>query len=185
MARAVPPEHGRFRKGQSGNPKGRPRKQIAPPSVSAFDIVIERTLTVMQAGMPCEMTVDEALEQRTYQAALGGDRVAQREVFRMIARHEKARWQRKPARPHAIEVLVEHGDPRNANVALQLLGIALINPARSDWDNPEDHLLLEPWAVQAALSRRSARRLSAKDIAEARRCTRDPGSVVWREPSEQ
>ncbi len=185
MVRAAPPEHGRFRKGQSGNPKGRPKRQAAPPSGSAFDIVIERTLTVMQAGTARELTVDEALEQRTYQAALGGDRMAQREVFRMIARHEKARWQRKPARPHAIELLLEHGDPRNANVALQLLDIAGINPARSDWDNPEDHLLLEPWAVEAALSRRSARRLSAKDIAEARRCTRDTGSVVWPEPSEQ
>ena len=185
MARTVPPEDGRFRKGQSGNPKGRPRKQIAPPPASAFDIVIERTLTVMQAGMPREMMVDEALEQRTYQAALAGDRMAQREVFGMIARHEKAKRRRNPTKTRAIETLVEHGDPRNANLALQLLDIARINPARSDWDNPKDHLLLEPWAVQAALSRRSARRLSAKDIAEARRCTRDPGSVVWPEPSEQ
>lgn len=181
----VTSEHGRFRKGQSGNPKGRPKKQVAPPSVSAFDIVIERTLTVMQAGTPREMTVDEALEQRTYQAALGGDRMAQREVFGMIARHEKAKRRRNPTRPQAIEMLVEYGDPRNANLALQLLDIAAINPARSDWDNPEDHLLLEPWAVQAALARRSARRLGARDIAEAKRCMRDPASIVWPEPSEQ
>lgn len=185
MARAAPPEHGRFRKGQSGNPKGRPKKQNVTQPASAFDIVIERTLTVMQAGAPRQMTVDEALEQRTYQAALGGDRMAQREVFGMIARHEKAKRRRNPIRPHAIEVLVEHGDPRNADLALQLLNIAAINSARSDPDNSQHHLLLEPWAVQAAVSRRGGRRLSAKDIVEAKRCTRDPASVAWPEPSEQ
>ena len=185
MTRAAPPENSRFRKGQSGNPKGRPKKLVLPPTASAFDIVIERTLTVMLAGAPREMTVDEALEQRTYQAALGGNKMAQREVLGMISRHEKAKRQRNPARPHAIEMLVENSDPRNADLALQILDIAAINPARSDLENPEDHLLLEPWAVQAALSRCSARRLSAKDIAEARRCTRDPGGIAWPKPSEQ
>ncbi len=184
MTRAAPPEHSRFKKGQSGNPKGRPKKRIAPPPISAFDIVIERTLTVMQAGAPREMTVDEALEQRTYQAALGGNRMAQREVFKMIASHEKANRQRGPVRFRGVEVVVENGDPRNANLALQILDIATVDRARSDRGKPDDHLLLEPWAVQAALSRRSARRLRAKDIAEAKRCTRDPGDIAWPEPSE-
>ncbi|MHA6723794.1 DUF5681 domain-containing protein [Sphingomonas sp. RS2018] len=185
MGRAVPPKQSRFKKGQSGNPKGRPKKQIAPLSVSAFDIVIERTLTVMQAGTAREMTVDEALEQRTYQSALGGNRMAQREVFKMIARYEKAKRQRHPTTTRAIEMLVEESDPRSADLALQIIGIAAINPARNDWKNPEDHLLLEPWAIQAALSRRSARRLRTNDIAEARRCTRDPDSIAWPEPTDQ
>lgn len=185
MPRPVPPKHCRFRKGQSGNPKGRPKKPVAPSPRSAFDIVIERTLTVMQAGAPREMTIDEALEQRTYQAALGGNRMAQREVFGMIARHEKAKLQRNPARARPIEMLIENEDPRNADLALKLLDIAATNPAHSGWEKPEDHLLLEPWAVQAALSRRSARRLSAKDTAEAKRCTRDPGSIAWPEPYNQ
>ena len=184
MARIAPPEHGRFKKGQSGNPKGRPKKHVAPPIVSAFDIVIERTLTVMQAGTPREMSVDEALEQRTYQSALAGDRMAQREVFAMIARHEKARHRRHPAKRHKVDVFVEEAIFRTANVALQLLEIAAIDPSRSDMKNPKDHLLLEPWAVQAALSRRRGRPLRATDIKEAKRCTRDPGRIVWPAQSE-
>lgn len=184
MARRLPPEHGRFRKGQSGNPKGRPRKQPATPPGSAFDIVIDRTLIVMHAGTPRKMSVDEALEQRTYQAAIGGDRMAQREVYRMIARHEKARRDRSPVRHKPIEVLHEHPDSGNADLALQILGVAALDASRREWPDPERHLLLEPWAVKAALARRAAKELNKRDLDEARRCTRDPDTIIWPEPSE-
>ena len=54
----------RFRKGQSGNPRGRPRKK-PDPTPSAFDMVIDRTLTIVQDGVPREVTVDEALQHQT------------------------------------------------------------------------------------------------------------------------
>ena len=56
---------------------------------SAFDIVMDRTLTVMQSGKPREVTVEEALQHRTYQDAIAGNRAAQREVLKMIDRREK------------------------------------------------------------------------------------------------
>jgi len=72
-----PPVASRFRKGQSGNPKGRPKARPSPPP-SAFDIVIDRTLTVTHNGKPREVTVEEALQHRTYQDALAGNRAARR-----------------------------------------------------------------------------------------------------------
>ena len=45
--------------------------------------------------------------------------------------------------------------------------------------DPDERLLLQPWAVQAALSRRGRRRLSDSDIAEIKRCTRDPETLRW------
>ena len=68
---------GRFAKGASGNPKGRPRK-VTPVAASAFDIIIDRTLMVVQNGRARELTVDEALQQKTYQDAIAGSRMAQR-----------------------------------------------------------------------------------------------------------
>src|ERR671912_1717792 len=82
-----PPKESRFRKGESGNPKGRPKARPGPPP-SAFDVVIDRTLTVTQNGKPREVTVEEALQHRTYQDALAGNRAARREVLRMIAKRE-------------------------------------------------------------------------------------------------
>src|SRR5690606_13394901 len=80
----------RFRKGQSGNPKGRPRKvRSEQTSASAFDIVLDKTLMVTQNGVERELTVDEALLLRTYQDALAGNRPARRRILQMILRREE------------------------------------------------------------------------------------------------
>jgi hypothetical protein len=71
-------------------------------------------------------------------------------------------------------------DPDNADAALMLLGIAAPNPARADIGADRAQLLLEPWAVQAALSRRrGGRRLTDGERDATRRCTRDPDSLRW------
>ena len=70
-----PPASTRFRKGQSGNPRGRPRKK-PDPRPSAFDVVIDRMLTIVQGGEQREVTVDEALQHKTYQNAIAGNRAA-------------------------------------------------------------------------------------------------------------
>src|ERR671912_627425 len=138
-----PPKESRFRKGQSGNPKGRPKARPSPPP-SAFDVVIDRTLTVTQNGKPREVTVEEALQHKTYQDAIAGNRAARREVLKMIAKREK--WlATKAQRHHPIEQLTEPVDPDNANEALVLLGIAEPDPR---WNGPNDkyeRLLLRPW----------------------------------------
>src|SRR5688500_9307636 len=84
-----PPAGSRFPKGRSGNPKGRPRSRPLP-APSAFDIVIDRTLTVTQGGRARELTLEEALQHKTYQAAIAGNRAARREVLKMIEKRE--RW---------------------------------------------------------------------------------------------
>ena len=173
-----PPSASRFRKGESGNRKGRPRARFSVPS--AFDIVMDRTLTVMQNGKPREVTVEEALQLRTYQNAIAGNRAARREVLRMIDRREKWRASKKPKQHQDRELLIELTDPRNADGALLLLGIA---EPDTRWNDPHDRyerLLLRPWAVQAALSRPGRRRLSAQDVSEIKRCTREPDTLRWR-----
>lgn len=173
--RALPPVASRFQKGHSGNPKGRPR--ATKPVTSAFDIVMERTLTVMQAGKPRELTVEEALQHRTYEDALKGNRSARREILKMIAKREK--WLAAKAPTHKpVEVKSECGDPENANDALVILGIAERQPQLGH-DDQYDRLLLLPWAVQIALSRRGRKSLTDQDVSDIKRCTRDHATLRW------
>lgn len=175
-----PPRNGQFRKGQSGNPKGRPaaRKELR---ASAFDVVIDKTLTVVRNGVPREITMEEALQHRTYQDAIAGNRPARREVLKWIAKREKhlAAKDKPTYRPPAF--LVEPVDPENANAAMRILGIAA-RDARwpADREDKYERLLLEPWAVQMALRRRrGGQKLTANQLSEIKRCTRDADSLHW------
>lgn len=167
----------RFRKGASGNPKGRPRKQL--PTASAFDIVLEQTLTITQNGVERELSVDEALQLRTYQDALAGSRPARREVLKMIARREKWLADKLPVKASPITMEREY-EARNADEALLLLGIATEKPTPSHYGVKNELLLqLEPWVAEASFARAKRYRFDDKGIAEIRRCTRDADTILW------
>ena len=174
----------RFRKGQSGNPRGRPRKK-PDPVPSAFDVVIDRTLTIVQDGVPREVTVDEALQHQTYQNAIAGNRAARREVLKMIATREQAITNKTPRRS-STEIVMREPDPRNADAALLILGIACRDPKWTETDTPdeEDRLLLEPWAVKAALRRRAGSKLTKEELDGVQRSTHDAGTITWPEAVE-
>jgi hypothetical protein len=173
------PRTGQFKKGHSGNPKGRPRKQTPPPDAtrSAFEIVFEKRVTVTQGGVDQELSVEEALQLRTYQDALAGNRAAQRTILKMIAKREKANGN-SGQRILPLTTFKTETDPRNADAAMCLLGIATPDESREE-HNP-GALLLEPWAVQAALGRRrGGKALTPRDIGDIERCTRAPETLRW------
>src|SRR5262249_39176607 len=154
-----------------------PRKARAAEA-SAFEVIIDKTLTVVQKGVPREMTAEEALQHRTYQDAIGGNRMAQRTILKMITKREKERAAKfdRPT-PQVIFRSYEE-DPSNADEALQILGITRRKDLEGERKNDRDHLLLELWAVQAALSRRrGGQRLERNQIDEVTRCTHDAGKL--------
>lgn len=167
----------RFQRGQSGNPAGRLKSKKIIDQGSAFDIIITRSLTITQGGKAREVTVAEALQYKTYQQAIAGNRMARREVLKMIAKREKA-LAKMPRRHQPITRLIESVDPKNACDALCILGIAIPDPS---WAEPyrETRLLLTTWGVQAALNRRGLRTLTPRDIQEIKRCTFDADTLVW------
>ena len=169
---------GRFAKGQSGNPAGRPRKRR--PNVSAFDIIFDKKLTVAQNGVERELTVDEALELQTYQAAIKGSRLAVRQVLKMIAKREIALAKvAPPPRPVGMSWDFEE-DPRNADAAMLLLGITVRDPA---WENDECkygvRMKLATWATQAGLSRPGRKALTERQIGEIKRQTIAVDRLKW------
>lgn len=161
---------GRFVKGQSGNPSGRPKARR--PNISAFDIIFDKTLTATQNGVARELTVDEALQLQTYQDALKGNKMAVRAVLKMIEKRETAIAKLARAHPPSVAYQFEH-DADNANEAMFLLGIAEdYLPAGL----PHGHRrpMFKTWATQAALSRPGRRALSERDIESIKRDTIDP-----------
>jgi hypothetical protein len=169
---------GWFVKGRSGNRNGRPKTSRAEPP-SAFEVLLEKTLTVADRGGTRTIPLEQALQQRTYQDALAGKRTAMRQVVQWIIKREA--WLAKQHAPGAKSpmTLIEH-HPKNADAALVLLGIAAPHPARAKMGGARAELLLEPWAVQAALRRRrGGQRLTDNECEEIRRCTRDADSLRW------
>ncbi|MEM6635988.1 MAG: DUF5681 domain-containing protein [Pseudomonadota bacterium] len=174
-----PPKSQRFKKGQSGNPKGRPKKEQPSARPTPFDVIVDKTLTITRKGVAEEVSVEEALQHRTYQEAVAGNKTARRDVLKMIAKREQVLAKRSPAPAAAVATRTEI-DPDNANAALLILGIARRDPRDFGPDDDYERLQLEPWAVQAALRRRrGGQKLRDKDIAEIRRCTRDAGDLQW------
>ncbi len=168
---------GRWEKGHSGNPAGRPRKRR--PHLSAFDIIFDKSLTVTQNGLDRELTVTEALKLTTYQAALKGSKMAVRTVLKMVEKREVALAERAPAPVHEPYGFRWESDPRNADEAMLLLGIAVPDPK---WSGPCQYgtrMKLSTWAAQAALSRPGRRQLNKKDIDEIKRTTLDPDRLKW------
>jgi hypothetical protein len=145
--------------------------------VSAFDIIFDKSLTVTQNGFQRDLTVEEALQMQTYQAALKGKRMAIRQVLKMIEKREAALGADRPeAKPVKWEV--EH-DSANANEAMLILGIAEYGDASAGGGPATRPFRLAAWATQAAISRPGRRRLTEKEIEDVKRCTFQPEKLKW------
>jgi hypothetical protein len=167
--------NGRWEKGQSGNPAGRPKKRR--PHVSAFDIIFDKSLTVTHSGVERALTVDEALQMQTYQAALKGKAMAIRQVLKMIEKREAALGPPDaPAQKMKLEI--EH-DSDNANEAMLLLGILEYGPPLPGGGPRTCRRMLASWAAQAAISRPGRKPLTDKQIEDLQRDVIDFDKLKW------
>jgi len=98
-----PPKATRFKKGQSGNPKGRPRKKnersnekepprltfADAPSSRLFEEEVYRLLKLTENGKPLEMTAAQAVMRSMFSSALKGNRINQRYLLERIEREDQ------------------------------------------------------------------------------------------------
>lgn len=161
----------RFKLGQSGNPKGRPRKPRRP-NVSAFEIVLDKRLMATFGGKERELTVEEVLQQQTLKDALAGKRMAIRKVLKMIEKREVA-LAKKNKVPRSPVRMERHYDPDSANEALRILDIAAPDPTHPGrWK-------VNAWATQAALSRPGRRKYAERETSDIEFFTFDPETLRW------
>lgn len=92
-----PPQHTRFKKGQTGNPKGRPKTLGLDSGRSANAIALkegERLITVREGTETREMPTIDSVFRKQAATALGGNAYAQKHVIERYARAELERRQR-------------------------------------------------------------------------------------------
>lgn len=174
-----PPRKSRFQKGKSGNPKGRPKNKKNAPR-SPFDIVLDKELTVRFGSVVLDLPPDEAIQLKTLQKAFDGNQSARREVMRWIKSRDKEREKLGESLLGTGELLLEGPDPDNANEALKLLGVVTREPSRELDGSGVEHLLIERWVAQMALSRRrGGEPLTEDDIALIKCEVREHESLRW------
>lgn len=160
----------RFKPGQSGNPKGRPRKRR--PNVSAFEIVLDKRVIATAGGKERELLVEEVLQQQTLKDALAGKRMAVRKILKMIEKREKA-LAKKNVEPKSPVTVKHHQTSDNANEAMRILGIADTDPGF------ENRWKVHAWVTQAALSRPGRKKFSPREVKDIKFFTSDSDTLRW------
>jgi hypothetical protein len=86
-----PPAHSRFTKGQSGNPRGRPKK--VPNFLEDAAFILNAPVTGHASGKPVTLPALQAMFRRMCQKALKGDNAALRRVIDLMLTLEPAAQQ--------------------------------------------------------------------------------------------
>jgi hypothetical protein len=86
-----PPQSTRFKKGRSGNPKGRPKNAKNTTPTELLDQYLSTQVTVAENGEKKTMTLLEALQRRLVTAALKGEPYAMRLVQKELQKIDRLR----------------------------------------------------------------------------------------------
>ena len=136
-----PPKQSQFKKGRSGNPRGRPKGSGV---ASAIERVAGRTVTVTVDGRRQKVPVTQAMVMQLAQRGLAGDAVATRDFLKIASQAAQARAANEEKGGRIIVELMQFGEPTDCCGALEVLGIVSI---------VSGHYKIQPWAVEAAKAR--------------------------------
>ena len=165
-----PPAATRFRKGESGNPRGRPRgRRNGPP----YEAVLGQMVTIREDGRERRVTAAEAFLLQVTKRGLEGDSAAARAAMAAIAEARAARP--RSDEQHITAIVRVIVSPGRVNCALEPLRMA----RKLDRYRETARMALEPWIVEAALARLGNRRLTNEEQRTVVRATRTPGKVHW------
>lgn len=166
---ASPPADTRFKKGRSGNPKGRPRNRRRE---IPYDAVLGQMVTIREDGRERRVTAAEAFLLQLTQKGIAGDSAATRASLEAIEAARDARSDAFGDIKKIIRTMVASG----ADAIIGKLGIAMrkypTDEARMRWE-------LNPWIVEAALERRGDQQLTREEQREVWNAARTPQKVDW------
>jgi hypothetical protein len=165
-----PPRSGRFEKGVSANPAGRPKgsKRLPP-----FEDILGQMMEITDEGITRRVPVHEVLQRRLLELALTGNNAAMRAVE--VLETERQSNQESDAFEDRITE-IHFVTPGNVNMALEPLKMGRI---LDRYRKQNARLVLEPWLVEAALDRFGDRRLNVDEQKDVLQATRTPKKVTW------
>jgi len=165
-----PPVSTRFKKGTSGNPKGRPRGGTKD---LPYESVLGQIVTVNEDGVEKRVTAEEAFMLKLMKDSFAGDASA---IDGMLASLEVAKAARMElAPPERLDIVISFVNPGSVRTALEALRMG----RNLDRFRNTARVLLEPWIVEAALARRGDDPLSINEQRTVLNATRTPWNVKW------
>lgn len=166
-----PPKSTRFKKGRSGNPRGRARnRRGAVP----YDVVLGRMVTIREGGVERRVTAAEAFILQLTKKGLEGCSASARTSLASI---EQARATRDRSDLASTPIKIE----------IQMFGICCVveeigMAVRINRHSRDSvRLLLKPWIVEAALARMKPGQLTLEEQTVVMASTRTPENVRWPE----
>ncbi len=166
-----PPRAGRFPKGRSGNPRGRPKGRYKQPP---YEAVLGQTVTIREDGVERQVTAAEAFLLYLTKQGLEGDGPAGRAAMHAIEEARASRTELTADDLTSIRIVFTR--PGRVNGALEPLRMAR---KLYRTDEAKCRMALEPWIVEMALARLGDRRLTIEEQEVVVKATRTPRKVRW------
>ena len=100
-----PPSKTQFKKGTSGNPKGRPKKQNSPSFLKICNNILNDTIDITEGGVNKRVTKKEALILSQLNKALSGNTASSKQIVSIIEKYIIP-YEEKPEKPDQQPVVL-------------------------------------------------------------------------------